>query len=1443
MSDDITIKRVNFDFKVHNEQFAFDLNSNWSSFFRKSFVQIVDDVLKKHNKTNQSIYIDSIDLDLGEIREDLFYEQFPAILRTKIEEAVIKAINSSSNSSKTVITDIETVKYDALIFFLINGYLPWQLAREYRDINLMFKSTLKNRADYFKAFLIKNGHITSLRERLVVQLTDLQLENIVNIVEPTESSFIIGYFRFVLYNYKHIKDSEKRKDNYRNATWHVIIGYLLQNRGTYFNKRDFVKSTIESLSAKYNIKFSVMLRYLSTGITWFSRQYSGITELVQILSDITLYETDIQLGFSDTQRVNRSKDQHKQIRDKAYSSNKERIRDIYKQITGKDYKGEVNILSANIDSNANLNSLISAINTKIYGAENIELSPHNIRDYLIKRDKDDGDTAAKRYQIIRYLLQADSRKRLLNIFTEDELCKLTLFVEPEHGNFIVTYAKTLDKQRAEGFLEGKAGREFSTIKWEFIFISAFQDRGSYFNRKTFAISVINRISAHYNLSFANVIEYIYRGVTSADISTDIVHLIKDIYREWKDKRSDDNHTDNIKQKSLLKAVDVQTTLILFRNSIQGIYTAYDIVTYVREAVITVLLRPIWRREFIAALNNTELKKLTLLVEPDEYEFIIAYSESLDSDDSTTRLQTGTDNVFQQLKWEFIFIAMLEDRGTAFNRKSFILSVLEKISGHYNLVLSKVVEHLYKSIVEINTNAYRDICNILKEINITLKEQRSSATSISDNSINNYRYGNKLYNFIALGYIDSSDNDNIYRIFSYLRTHQPNILNRVLERLRSGFVLSDFITIKSHKQLYRELILYTISAYNLNLPGGKQVQSLFKNIATDRFNTVPITTFKLMFAACIQNRVEWYSIAWNQLTESAHKSATLAPHMFEAISDELLIPFLCCAASNNNYSIIKRYRNTLFNRIFTSERLYRQFAVSLRIHSSLRYMLMEVTNNYMLQLMSDKLHLLNLSKTISETVMIVFMQNRLNNILDATKLTEAICYLITSIQYTDETNAISGFMNIITRYISKQNKTDRWSADIKEILSNSSVTDKTADMLSSFIDTVDSDEIHTDIDEDNLQAIVTDALCCRFGKSRHNNVSDRFIADDKHLTELIYSATEQNNRYLAEITLNDSINNTSLIDWLCNATSEMKRYLINSGATIYYKAFINNIYIVDTLLHRLVKEYKINELPADFTHNMLLHYLFGRYINSSRYNFVTLYISRLFDSLNSNNISIFRDSLIRELKRNNGEAVEYILSVIDKKPKYAELKTSANGNTGDTSLFRSDNDNDIEDGIPIDNAGIVIVASYLPRLYSILELVKNDSFINDEAQKRAAMLTQYIVLGTATFPEHQLVLNKILTGIDISAVLPNGFDITDKEKSTIEQMLKGIIQHWSALKNTSVEGLRESFLKREGIIYRNDKEWHLTVEQKGYDVLIDRLPWSFTTIKSKWMDSTLFVKWR
>ena len=162
------------------------------------------------------------------------------------------------------------------------------------------------------------------------------------------------------------------------------------------------------------------------------------------------------------------------------------------------------------------------------------------------------------------------------------------------------------------------------------------------------------------------------------------------------------------------------------------------------------------------------------------------------------------------------------------------------------------------------------------------------------------------------------------------------------------------------------------------------------------------------------------------------------------------------------------------------------------------------------------------------------------------------------------------------------------------------------------------------------------------------------------------------------------------------------------------------------------------------------------------------------------------------------------------------------------------DTAINQRIYIANAGVVFVAPYLPRLFSMLELTYETAFTSTSCAHRAVHLVQYIVTGATTTPEPLLVLNKILCGLPISEPVPLDIDLRVKERAAIEEMLTAIIAHWQAIGRTSVAGLRESFLQREGRLVCAEESWQLRVESKCFDMLLDRLPWGYATMKFPWM---------
>ena len=74
-------------------------------------------------------------------------------------------------------------------------------------------------------------------------------------------------------------------------------------------------------------------------------------------------------------------------------------------------------------------------------------------------------------------------------------------------------------------------------------------------------------------------------------------------------------------------------------------------------------------------------------------------------------------------------------------------------------------------------------------------------------------------------------------------------------------------------------------------------------------------------------------------------------------------------------------------------------------------------------------------------------------------------------------------------------------------------------------------------------------------------------------------------------------------------------------------------------------------------------------------------------------------------------------------------------------------------------------------------------------------------------------------------------------------MQGAIDNWTILKNTSVEGLRVSFIDRDGTLSRTTKGWRLRVQSSSYDMLLQYLPWSIQYIKLPWMDTILQVDWQ
>ena len=170
-----------------------------------------------------------------------------------------------------------------------------------------------------------------------------------------------------------------------------------------------------------------------------------------------------------------------------------------------------------------------------------------------------------------------------------------------------------------------------------------------------------------------------------------------------------------------------------------------------------------------------------------------------------------------------------------------------------------------------------------------------------------------------------------------------------------------------------------------------------------------------------------------------------------------------------------------------------------------------------------------------------------------------------------------------------------------------------------------------------------------------------------------------------------------------------------------------------------------------------------------------------------------------------------------------------------------------DIIYVANAGLVLLHPFLPRMFQQRRLLSDDAkgkprIAGTDDASRAVHLLQWLVDARCDTPEPSLALNKLLCGLELDTPVAAAIVPDDDDLALCQQLLAAVTGNWSSIRNTSADGLRETFLQRDGRLQRRDGKWTLTVSRKTVDVLVDQIPWGFAVILHPWMSKELAVIW-
>jgi hypothetical protein len=163
-------------------------------------------------------------------------------------------------------------------------------------------------------------------------------------------------------------------------------------------------------------------------------------------------------------------------------------------------------------------------------------------------------------------------------------------------------------------------------------------------------------------------------------------------------------------------------------------------------------------------------------------------------------------------------------------------------------------------------------------------------------------------------------------------------------------------------------------------------------------------------------------------------------------------------------------------------------------------------------------------------------------------------------------------------------------------------------------------------------------------------------------------------------------------------------------------------------------------------------------------------------------------------------------------------------------------------VTVQNAGLILLHPFFHTYFSRLQLLEGGKFVDEAARHRAVRLLQLLVDEGTDHPEHTLLLNKVLCNMPWDEPLAPDIILTDSERELSRQLIGAAIQQWPKMHNSSVDGFKASFLKREGLLWQTEEAWFLRVQQRSYDIILQTLPWSYGMMRFSWLPKVLYTEW-
>ena len=489
------IGRQIFDIDFSSEDASYVLQDKISTIFKNRLMDEINNLFDRIIPSNRIIKLDTLNIDIGNFAFDLLETELPNKLIQKLEQELMLILLHDNAVQLADSDDIfqadKKVSYLQLLeFFLLKGSYPWWVSvTDGPALNEVLEFLFSNSSLKLKELIMRTGRNSYVRKRLLYQFSEQQIRYIIIILEPNEAEFIFDYHHNLVQVHRELILVKNEESDFIKAIWLLILSFLILDRGSHFNRKEFVKNMLVGMASNFNIDFSELLSLFASGLKIGSPELRNVDSLQTIILELFVEEESVPYKVSLITKIETEKDLVKLSYDIDLLRYFLTFGSLPWWATYSD-KQSMDIL------------LTSMLNNQ---PKTMAVLLRNIG----------------RYQF--------SRKLLVKNFSEEILLSIVTLLEPEHVEFITDYipeAKDLNRRNSNLKVESK---DLTESIWEFVLEYLLVDRGSEFNRQMFLESNIRKLANRFNVKYSDLLTFLVQSIgVRHQSSTRHISLIRDL---------------------------------------------------------------------------------------------------------------------------------------------------------------------------------------------------------------------------------------------------------------------------------------------------------------------------------------------------------------------------------------------------------------------------------------------------------------------------------------------------------------------------------------------------------------------------------------------------------------------------------------------------------------------------------------------------------------------------------------------------------------------------------------------------------------------------------------------------------------------------------------------------------------------------------------------------